>query len=151
MTPVMCRNTLLVSALGALAIGIVAPWVLTPIFGQDFAGALKPLLWLLPGTVALSGSKVLASYIFSQGRPGLNSMITIGSLAVTVGADFALIPPYGVTGAAFASTLAYAAHFGLALLVYRRLSGGSIREAVFVRGDDLRRLVNLARRRLSAA
>jgi O-antigen/teichoic acid export membrane protein len=151
MTPLMCRNTLFVSALGALAIAVIAPWVLTPIFGQDFAGSLKPLLWLLPGTVALSGSKILASYIFSQGRPGLNSLITIGSLAVTVVADFALIPPYGVTGAAFASTLAYATHFGLALLVYRSLSGGSIREAVFVRGDDLRRLVNLARARLSMA
>jgi O-antigen/teichoic acid export membrane protein len=151
MTPLMCRNTLLVSALAALAIGIAAPWALTPIFGQAFAGSVKPLLWLLPGTVALSGSKILASYIFSQGRPGLNSLITMGSLGVTAVADFALIPPYGVTGAAVASTLAYGTHFGLALLVYRRLSGGSISEALFVRGDDLRRYINLARQRLSMA
>ncbi len=151
LTPLMCRSTLFVSALGALAIGVVSPWLVTPIFGDDFSGAVRPLLWLLPGTVALSGSKILASYIFSQGRPGLNSLITIGSLAVTVVADFALIPPFGVTGAAVASTLAYGAHFGLALLAYRKLSGGSIGEALFVRGDDLRRYLDVARRRFSTA
>jgi Na+-driven multidrug efflux pump len=108
-------------------------------------------LWLLPGTVALSGSKILTGYIFSQGRPGLNSLITVGSLAVTLAADFALIPPFGVSGAAVASSLAYGAHFALALAAYRQLSGGSIGDALLVRGDDLRRYVALARQRVSPA
>jgi O-antigen/teichoic acid export membrane protein len=149
MTPLLCRNTLLVSALGALTIGVLARWFVPLVFGDAYSDSVTPLLWLLPGTVALSGSKILASYIFSQGKPGLNSLITIGSLVVTVAADFALIPPFGVTGAAIASTLAYAAHFALALIAYRRLSGGSIGEAVFVRGEDLRRYVAIARQRVS--
>jgi len=150
MTPLLCRNTLFMSALGALAIGVLAPWFVPLFFGDDYSDSVRPLLWLLPGTVALSGSKILASYIFSQGKPGLNSLITIGSLAVTIVADFALIPKFGVAGAAVASTLAYAAHFGLALIVYRQLSGASISEALFIRGEDLRRYVALARQRLPA-
>lgn len=148
-TPMLCRNTLLVSGLGAIAIGVLSPWFVPLFFGEDFSDSVRPLLWLLPGTVALSGSKILAGYIFSQGRPGLNSLITVGSLVVTVVADLALIPPFGVSGAAVASTLAYFTHFGLALVAYRSLSGGSIGGALFVRGEDVRRYLDLARQRLS--
>lgn len=150
-TPLVCRSTLLVSALAALGLGAVSPWLLEPLFGPRFADSLKPLLWLLPGTVALAGSKILTSYIFSQGHPGTNSLITVASLLVTLAADFALIPPFGVSGAAVASSLAYGTHFGLSLLAYRRLSGGSVWEAVVVRGDDLRRYLELARQRLAFA
>lgn len=150
-TPLVCRNTLLVSAIVALGIGVVSPWLVEAFFGTAFGDALEPLLWLLPGAVALSGSKILTSYILSQGRPLTNSMITLASLVVTVVADFALIPPFGIAGAAIASTLAYAAHFALALAAYRQLSGGSVWEAVIVRGDDLRRYADMARQRLAPA
>jgi stage V sporulation protein B len=147
----LCRNTLLVSGLGAIALGVTAPWLVPAVFGNEFRDSVAPLLWLLPGTVALSGSKILASYIFSQGRPGLNSLITIGSLVATVSADIALIPLFGVEGAAAASTLAYAVHLTLSLLAYRALSGSSISDALLVRGEDFRRYANLARGRLSPA
>ena len=150
-TPLVCRNTLLVSALAALGLGAVSPWLVEGFFGAAFASSLRPLIWLLPGTVALAGSKILTSYIFSQGRPLTNSLITVAALVVTLAADFLLIPPFGVTGAAIASSLAYGAHFALTLAAYRRLSGGSIWEAVVVRGDDLRWYVQAARQRFAPA
>ena len=151
MTPLVCRNTLLLSGLGAIGLGAISPWLVEGLFGSEFGPSLEPLLWLLPGTVALGGSKILTSYILSQGRPMTNSLITVGALAVTLAADFALIPAFGVTGAAAASSLAYVSHFALSLAAYRRLSGGSIREAVLVRGDDLRRYLEAARERLAPA
>jgi len=150
-TPLVCRNTLLVSALGALGLAAVSPWLVEGLFGGEFEASLVPLLWLLPGTVALAGSKILASYVLSQGRPMTNSLITAAALVVTLAADFALIPPFGVTGAAIASSLAYGAHFALSLVAYRQLSGGSIWEAVVVRGDDLRRYLDAARQRFASA
>jgi len=137
-TPLVCRSTLFVSALAALALGVASLWLIEALFGDDFESAVEPLLWLLPGTVALAGSKILTSYIFSQGHPLTNSLITVAALAVTLAADFALIPPFGVAGAAVASSLAYGVHFALSLAAYRRLSGGSIWEAVVVRGDSRR-------------
>ena len=150
-TPLVCRNTLLVSALGALGLAAVSPWLVEGLFGAQFEASLTPLLWLLPGTVALAGSKILTSYIFSQGRPLTNSLITAVALVVTLAADFALIPRFGVTGAAVASSLAYGVHFALSLLAYRRLSGGSVWEAVIVQGDDLRRYLDAARQRIAPA
>jgi O-antigen/teichoic acid export membrane protein len=149
-TPLVCRTTLLVSALSALALAAVSPAVLM-LFGHAYRPSLTPLFWLLPGTVALAGSKILASYVFSQGYPGTNSLITIAALAVTIVAYLALIPPFGVAGAAAASTLAYGAHFALSLLAYRRVSGGSIRDAVIVRGDDVRYYLAVARERFAPA
>ncbi len=149
-TSVVCRSTLLASALGAVVLAVVSPWLVEALFGGEFGDAVRPLLWLLPGTVALAGSKVLASYIFSRGRPLTNTMNTLAALGVTLVADFALIPPFGVAGAAVASSLAYGCHFALSLAAYRRLAGGSAWDAVLVRGDDLRRYVAAARERLAA-
>jgi Na+-driven multidrug efflux pump len=91
---------------------------------------------LLPGTVALAGSKVLTSYIFSQGRPLVNTGITTIALTVTLAADLALIPIWGVNGAAAASSIAYCVHFGAALFAYQRISGRPALEAVLPRLDD---------------
>jgi O-antigen/teichoic acid export membrane protein len=150
-TPVVCRNTLLLSALAAVGLAAVSPWLIEALFGGEFSASVEPLLWLLPGTVALAGSKILTSYIFSRGRPLVNSAVTAAALVVTVAADVALVPPFGVTGAAAASSIAYGAHFALSLAAYRRLSGGSIAEALIVRGDDLRRLLDAARQRPATA
>ncbi len=138
MTPVACRNTLLISALGAVALGVVSLWLVPFVFGHDFSGSVRPLLWLLPGTVALAGSKVLASYVFSRGLPLVNSGITLSSLVVTVAADLALIPTFGVPGAAAASSLAYSAHLALSLLAYQRVSGQPLLGALLPSAEDLR-------------
>ncbi len=145
LTPVVCRNTLLLSLLAAAALGALSPLLLPAFFGSDFSPSVVAVWWLLPGTVALSGTKILASYVFSQGRPLLNSYVTIASLAVTLVCDFALIPVFGVAGAAAASSVAYSTSLVLSLLVYRRLSGQSVWGAVIIRGSDLRLYLEAAR------
>ena len=150
-TPLVCRTTLFLSALGALGLAAVSPWLVRGLFGSAFEDALEPLLWLLPGTVALAGSKVLSSYILSRGRPLTNSAITAAVLAVTLGAGLVLIPPFGVTGAAIASSLAYGVHFVLSLVAYQKLSGGSFAEALIVRAEDVQYLIRLAREQLAVA
>jgi O-antigen/teichoic acid export membrane protein len=145
LTPLVCRHTLLISALAAAGLAVVSPVLVEALFGGEFSAAVVPLLWLLPGTVALSGSKILASYIFSQGKPLINSYITLASLAVTLAADFILIPPFGVEGAAVASSLAYSTHLALSLVMYRRISGQSIMDALFVRSSDVRLYLEVAR------
>lgn len=155
-TPVVLRHTLLLSALGGAALAAGAPLFVDLLYGGAFAPAVVPLLWLLPGTVALAGSKVLTAYIFSQGRPLVNTMITAAAVAVTVGADLALIPALEVTGAAIASSAAYVVHFGLALWAYGRLAGENPLRGLAPRRDDALLYADavrgwLARRRSSTA
>lgn len=145
MAPVAARNTLLIAGAGALVLAAAAPIAIPLIFGHDYDNSVQALWWLLPGTVALTGSKVLTSYIFSQGRPLVNTGITVVSLVVTVIALFALVPPFGVNGAAAASSLAYCAHFGAALFAYRRIAGQPVLEAIVPRPSDLRLYADAAR------
>jgi O-antigen/teichoic acid export membrane protein len=145
MTPVASRNTMLIAAGGALALAVVAPIALPAFFGDAFDDSVQALWWLLPGTVALTGSKVLTSYIFSRGRPLVNTGITLAALVVTLVADLALVPPFGVNGAAAASSIAYCAHLCVALYAYRRISGRSVREAVLPVLSDAQLYVDAAR------
>ncbi|MDO8615941.1 MAG: polysaccharide biosynthesis C-terminal domain-containing protein [Dehalococcoidia bacterium] len=135
-TPLICRNTLLVSAVAALALMAVSPLAIRVLFGADFKPATLPLVLLMPGIVAGSATRVLGSYLFSQGRILYNTYATFIALGLTLALDFALIPRLEVEGAAIASSVAYTASLIATLYWYRRVSGGSIREAlIFQRGD----------------
>ena len=136
LTPVVCRNTLFVTAVGAIGAALIAAFWIPVVFGGDFSGSVEPYLWLLPGTVALAGTKILAAYVFSRGKPLINAQIAFVTLLVTIVADLALIPPFEVAGAAAASSLAYCCSLALSLLAYRRISGGSIADAVLPRLSD---------------
>ena len=139
MTPVVCRNTLAVTAAASLGAAAVAPFVIPGVFGSDFDAAVLPFIWLLPGTVALAGGKILSAYIFSRGRPMINAQIAVVTLVVTIIADLLLIPPFEVAGAAAASSFAYCVSLGLSAIAYQRLSGGgSIAGALLPRPSDAR-------------
>lgn len=137
MTPVVCRNTLLVTGVAAVGAAIVSPVVVPAIFGSAFDASVAPFVWLLPGTVAAAGTKILAAYVFSRGRPLINAQVGVAVLVVTVVGDLILIPPFGVPGAAAASSLAYCCGLALTAVAYRRLSGGSIAECVVPRSSDI--------------
>jgi O-antigen/teichoic acid export membrane protein len=145
MTPLVCRNTILITALGSLALAVTSPVLVPMLFGERFDDAVEPLLWLLPGVVALSGTKVLAAYLFSQGQPMINTWISLITLAVTLAGDIVLIPLLEVPGAAIASTLAYTTSLILTLIYYRRVSGGGAAEALLPRPSDIGLAIDGAR------
>jgi O-antigen/teichoic acid export membrane protein len=135
-TPLVCRNTLLVTAAGAAGAAVVSPLVIPAVFGADFEESVVPFVLLLPGTVALAGAKVLSAYIFSRGLPLINARIALISLIVTLLLDLALIPPFEVAGAAAGASLGYCLSLALSALSYRRLSGAPIAEALTPRLSD---------------
>ena len=144
-TPLVCRNALLLTGAGALAAAAVAPFVVPLVFGDAFEDAVLPFVLLLPGTVAMAGGKILAAYVFSRGRPLLNAAIALAALLVTLGADLVLIPLLEVKGAAIGASIGYGVSFVLTALVYRALSGGSLRDALLPRLADAALYVEAAR------
>jgi O-antigen/teichoic acid export membrane protein len=143
---VACRNTLVVAAAAAAGLGAVAPLAVPIVFGDAFSPAIRAIFWLIPGIIALSGAKVLSSYIFSQGRMAVTSLVALVTLAGTVMFDLLLIPRFGISGAAAASSIAYSVSFTLTLLYYRRLSGNSVLDCLVVRGADLKLYMDLAKK-----
>ncbi|MFQ5879729.1 MAG: oligosaccharide flippase family protein [Dehalococcoidia bacterium] len=146
LTALACRNTLLLSAVAAVALALVAPPAVTALFGGEFRPVVTPIYWLLPGIVALSGGKVITAYIFSQGRVILNTYNTIIALALTLILDAVLIPRFGVTGAAIAASAAYILSLGISLFWYRRVFGQKVGELLLPKGRDLQLYLGAVRR-----
>jgi O-antigen/teichoic acid export membrane protein len=136
--PLACRDTLLASVLAAIVLIIISPLAIDILFGDEFSPARTPLLLLMPGIVAASATRVLGSYLFSQGRIIYNTYATFIALGLTIALDFLFIPWLEVEGAAIASSIAYTASLIATLYWYRQVSGGSIREALVFRPADLR-------------
>jgi stage V sporulation protein B len=134
--PVACRTTLLASILASVVLVAVSPVAIDVLFGEEFSPAQWPLVLLMPGIVAASATRVLGSYLFSQGRIIYNTYATFIALGLTIGLDFALIPLLEVEGAAIASSIAYTASLIATLYWYVRVSGGSVSDALIFRAAD---------------
>lgn len=118
-----CAKSLLYTSAIAVALGVAAPFVIPPLFGEDFRGAARPLALLLPGVVAYAPVTILVVYLsIRRARPRLSLFVSIVGLVVTTGMSFVLIPPYGASGAAVASAIGYAAGAVAAWVYFVRLA-----------------------------
>jgi O-antigen/teichoic acid export membrane protein len=118
-----CAKSLLYTSAVAVALGVAAPFVIPPLFGEDFRGAARPLALLLPGVVAYAPVTILVVYLsIRRARPRLSLFVSIVGLVVTTGMSFIFIPPYGASGAAVASAIGYAAGAVAAWVCFVRLA-----------------------------
>ena len=110
----------------AVVVGASAPWVIPLLFGDDFDPAAKPLALLLPGVVAYAPVTVLVVYLsVRHARPNLSLAVSIVAAVLTTALAFALIPRYGVEGAAVSSAAGYCVGALLAWVLFRRVVRGS--------------------------
>ena len=108
----------------AVAVGLVAPFVIPLLLGDDFSDAALPLALLLPGVVAYAPVTILVVYLsVRRGRPRISLAVSVVAMLVTAAAAFVLIPRYGASGAAVASSIGYAAGVVVAWTAFVRLAG----------------------------
>jgi len=128
---------MLLTILLATGIGAVGPLAIGLLYGEAFTGAVVPLLILLPGVVLVSQVHIFYSDLNGRGKPGATTISALLSLLVTIILDLALIPRYGIIGAAIASLCAYAVEFLVAGSFFISYSGSRWREAIIFRQSDL--------------
>jgi O-antigen/teichoic acid export membrane protein len=100
------RATLLTTSV-AVALLATAGLVIPAVYGAAFEPAVVPAQVILLGLTLDGLGGVITGFLYGAGRPGLNSWAMAAGLVVTVALDVVLIPPYGATGAAAASAVAY--------------------------------------------
>ena len=148
LTSTACRHTMLITLIAALGFIVLGPFFIQSFYGEAFRGAAIALLILLPGTMALSQSMLFCSALEGRGRPGVSSMCRAASLPIIVILDLLLIPPYGITGAAVASTCAYTAEFVIAGSLFMHYSKMPWKKVLVFRGSDFFHYVNFLRQSL---
>jgi O-antigen/teichoic acid export membrane protein len=124
----LVTRTARLSALATLAIGAsvlaAAPWLLA-LFGPGFAAGLVPLAILVAGIVAQTAFGPGEDVLTMTGAGRLCALVSLAALLFAVILGLALIPPFGLVGAAAAMALAWAGR-GLALCTAARLRLGVV-------------------------
>jgi O-antigen/teichoic acid export membrane protein len=117
------RHAVLVTLAGGVVLGITSIFLVSVVFGQQFRGAVAPLLVLIPGVILFSPGSVLAVY-FSVRRGQTRYPLAVAGLSLVVTGVLAvlLIPRLGLIGAALATTIGYGVSIGVAVFAFVRLS-----------------------------
>lgn len=142
----MNRLTALVMFVAAVGAALLGGFAIRLVFGEAFADAYLPMVLLLPGVWAMGLWKNLTSDLSVRGYPTYKGYTAGMAVLVTIVLDFALIPVWGVPGAAAASTVAYWAAFLMALHIYCRVTGFSLRQILFPARSDFSVAYDLLRR-----
>ena len=133
------RLTGLLTGAGLLALLAVPAPVLVAIFGAEFGGARAVIAWLAPGVLAMGTGMLLSTWFAGLGQYASNNRATAAGLLVAAPACALLIPRYGVSGAAAATSLAYLTVTATLLWQFRRATGHGI-GALLPRFSDRRPL-----------
>lgn len=152
-TPVVCRNAIFMTLVGALLMFVVSRQMILVVFGSGMTPALHPLWLLLPGIVTLTAAKVISSYLSGIGKPTYSTYVGAGTVILTVILDLLLIPRYGINGAAVASSIVYTLTAATYIWILKRESGAGLLETLVVRPSDFmryRRVFDSTVRRLFA-
>ncbi len=102
---------LLVATWAALALGLLAPWLVRLLTTPDFYRASRVVPLLAFAAVALGGYTVIAIGVGRARRTQFNWVVTGAAAAVNVTLNVALIPPFGMMGAAVSTVAAYSLMF----------------------------------------
>jgi O-antigen/teichoic acid export membrane protein len=110
------------SAACAVVLALAAPFVLPVLYGARFDAAVGLAQLLLVGLSVEGAAGVISAFLYGVGRPGLNSIAMGAGVVLTVILDLLLVPQWGATGAAIASTVAYLVTTAALLAVFRALT-----------------------------
>jgi O-antigen/teichoic acid export membrane protein len=150
LAPAMARATIIVTSVAALAL-IPAAWLALTLLLPAFVGGMPALVILLPGIVSLSLAKILTSYLSGIERLAPVTTAAVTSLVVNLGANLALIPVWGIVGAAAASLLSYTVYAVVMVRAASQTSGAPWHSFVVPRAEDAARVGAGLRRLVGAA
>lgn len=138
------RHSLAFVGVAAIVAFIIGPWLITLVYGPNFAAAGIVLRVLMPGIVAYCIMPLLATFFTQQlGRPSIPLMLSAISTALCAGVTAVLLPRYGMVAAAAATSVSYVAAVGIGAVLFMRRTGLSPLRVFILNGDDMRQYLHL--------
>ena len=138
LTSRVTRHTFFIMIITSLLLAILAVPLIKNLFGQIFLPSVLPLLILLPGIIAFGVGGVLAADLSGRGRPEFAFYSSLACLIVNVALNIILIPRWGISVAAFASTVSYWVDTIIILLAFLKISKNSLSEVLIIKKEDLK-------------
>ena len=132
----LMRLSFLFISIGSLTLCLLSEWIITGIFGEKFQESVQVFNYLLPGIVLLTIYKVMNMDLAGKGKPWVAMFAMIPALIINIALNSFLIPQYGASGAALASTVSYSIGAILFLFVYSRTAQIPVKELIIYRKTD---------------
>ncbi|MFC7008853.1 lipid II flippase MurJ [Halalkalicoccus salilacus] len=101
------RYTLLLTTLLAIGIAVLSAEFVPRYYGSEFEPTIAPLLLLLPGTVGFAVARPILSVSHARGDMRIMILATGAAATMNLLLNVALIPRFGIEGAAIATSLGY--------------------------------------------
>ena len=117
------RHTTLLVVAAAAVLALALLVLVVPVYGPDFRASIELGLIRLPGVALIGLAGVLSATVLGRGHPQYGLYTALISTPLTMVLYATLIPAFGATGAALASSLSFTSNFLLAALYYRRVTG----------------------------
>lgn len=136
LTPIVCRNVLLITLVGAIFLFLVGRLLIILLYSERFLKSVLPFRVLLIGAVTMSGGKVLSNDLYGRKKPELNIYINSVTVILNVVLNILWISKYGITGAAWATSVSYTVAFVIMTVVYSKISGNRISDIIFPKKVD---------------
>ena len=105
----LLRSFFAINLIAVASLWLACGIVVDRLFGPEFATAIPACRILLVGLVGFGIDGVLNGFNVGTGRPEFNAYAAVVGLVITLAGDLTLITPYGLTGAAVTSAVAYTA------------------------------------------
>jgi O-antigen/teichoic acid export membrane protein len=132
------RRTILLTGLGGLAIAVLGPIIVPLWYGKVFAPAVRPLALATLGMVSMSVFTIVTRDFTSRNKQGVNIRAGTVALLSNVGLNVFMIPKFGISGAALATSFSYTLAAAMVLVPFRRDSGVTLREVLVPKREDAR-------------
>lgn len=114
----LLRLSFLVIGCGALVLFVFSKFIIILMYGEAFVNSVLVLNILLPGVVLLTIFKVINMDLSGKGKPWVSLKAMIPALIINIILNVVLIPEYGASGAAIASTISYSMAAMLFIVFY---------------------------------
>jgi O-antigen/teichoic acid export membrane protein len=115
------RFTLVVSFLMAAGLLVLADDFMPLYFGTEFSAAVRPMTLLLPGVVGLAMARPINAIVQGSGQLRVLLYATGAAATINLALNLLLIPPYGMAGAAVATSVGYGSMAVFSTIASRRV------------------------------
>ena len=141
------RISLLVVLFASLILYLLAPLLVTILFGERYSDSIPIIRTILPGILFFVILKILNSQFIGAGKPQLTMIALIPALVINIVLNILFIPSYKGIGAAMATNIScFSASFVL-LLVYSRTFKIGLLEIFKYRRSDFTFIRNIRLRK----
>lgn len=145
------RHTALFGFATAVPVLLFGEWLIRLLYGSAYLSAAVPMYIVITGVLFIGVTRILMRYITSVNKHQYNALMVLGAAGVNVVLNLALIPRFGIVGAALASLVTYTLQSAFALYVFRQLTGLPVGACIVPTPADVSHLGRVLQEWLSSA